>query len=134
MHGMAKDFDGWNEAKKQTDRLPFTNYVHIREVWWCALGVNIGREENGSEDSFERPVLIVNKFNRDMVLVIPLTTSLKRTPYHVVFPYSAGEVAAVLSQLRLVSTKRLKRRMFRIPDPLFDEIRSALQRMIGSGR
>jgi mRNA interferase MazF len=131
---MTKDFDGWNEAKKQIDRLPFTNYVHIREVWWCALGVNIGREENGSKGFFERPVLIVNKFNRDMVLVIPLTTSLKRTPYHIVVPHSGGEAAAVLSQLRLVSTKRLKRRMFRIPDPLFDEIRSAVQRMIGSGR
>ena len=130
---MQKDFDRWNEAKKKIERSTFTNYVHIREVWWCSLGVNIGREEDGNEDFFERPVLILNKFNRDMVLAVPLTTTPKRTPYHFLIPYNGTEVAAVLSQLRLVSTTRLKRRMFRLPDPLFDEIRAAVQRMIAAG-
>jgi hypothetical protein len=43
------------------------------------------------------------------------------------------QVAAVISQLRLVSTKRLKRRMFRMPERLFEQIRTAVQRMIVSG-
>jgi mRNA interferase MazF len=128
-----KDFDRWNEAKKRVERSTFTEYVHTREVWWCSLGLNVGREQDG-DASFERPVLILRKFNREMVLVIPLTTSTKRTPYHFIFPYNATEVAAVLSQVRLVSTKRLKRRMYRMPDPLFDELRSAVQQMIGAGR
>jgi mRNA interferase MazF len=130
---MQKDFDRWNEAKKHIDASTFSHYVHMREVWWCSLGVNVGREEDGSAELFERPVLIINKFNRDMVLVVPLTTTAKRTPYHFVFRHRGGEVAALLSQLRLVSTKRLKRRVFRMSEPLFDEMRSALQRMIGSG-
>ena len=130
---MHKDFDRWNEAKKEIERSTFDKFVHIREVWWCSLGLNIGREEDGNEDFFERPVLVLNKFNRDMVLIVPLTASPKRTPYHFCLPYNGTEVAAVLSQLRLVSTKRLKRRMWRVPDPLFDEIGSAVQRMIGAG-
>jgi len=35
-----------------------------------------------------------------------LTTTPKRTPYHFLIPYNGSEVALVLSQLRLVSTKR----------------------------
>ena len=132
---MGKDFDRWNEAKKEAEHIAFDKFVHIREVWWCALGVNIGREANGNEELFERPALVLNKFNRDMVLVVPLTTTDKRTPYHFVFLDNNGEeVAAILSQLRLVSTKRLKRYMFRMPDPIFDDIRAAVQKMIGSGR
>ena len=130
---MQKDFDRWNEAKKEIDRTSFRPLVHIREVWWCSLGVNVGREEDGNEEFFERPVLVLNKFNRDMVLAIPMTTTPKRTPYHFLIPYNDTEVALVLSQLRLVSTKRLKRRMYQMPDPLFDEVRSAVQRMIAAG-
>jgi len=130
---MQKDFDRWNVAKKQIDGSAFTQLVHIREVWWCSLGVNVGREENGNEEFFERPVLILNKFNRDMVLAIPMTTTVRRTPYHFLIPYNGTEVALVLSQLRLVSTKRLKRRMFQMPEPLFDQVRAAVQRMIAAG-
>jgi len=81
---MAKDFDRWNEAKRKIDRSHFTEFVHTREVWWCSLGVNVGTEENGNEEFFERPVLILNKFNSEMVLAIPMTTTVKRTPYHFV--------------------------------------------------
>jgi mRNA interferase MazF len=129
---MHKDFDRWNEKKKNIDRWTFTQFVH-REVWWCSLGVNIGREENGNDEFLERRVLVLNKFNEDMVLAIPMTSTVRKTPYHFPIPYNGTKVALILSQLRLVSTKRLTRRMFRIPDPLFDEVRAAVQRMIAVG-
>jgi DDE superfamily endonuclease len=37
-------------------------------------------------DDFERPVLILRKFNRDAVLVVPLTSRPKENPYHAIFP------------------------------------------------
>jgi len=130
---MQKDFDRWNKAKKEIDRSAFTQFVHIREVWWCSLGVNVGREEDGNQEFFERPVLVLNKFNENMVLAIPMTSTVRNTPYHFRIPYNGAEVALVLSQLRLVSAKRLRRRMFQMPEPLFDEVRHAVQRMIASG-
>ena len=72
---MHKDFDRWNEAKKMINCAPFQQFVHMREVWWCSLGMNVGREEDGNEDFFERPVLVLKKFNEDMVLAIPMTTT-----------------------------------------------------------
>ena len=130
---MQKDFDRWNNAKKKIERTTFADFVHMREVWWCTLGVILGREQDGNDAFFERPVLVIRKFNRDTVLVVPLTSQPKRSAYHFVFPYNHVQVAAVISQLRLVSTKRLKRRMFRMPERLFQEIRTAIQRMIAAG-
>ena len=79
---MQKDFDRWNEKKKRINRSAFIDYVNEREVWWCTLGVNVGSEQDGSLDVFERPILVVRKFNKDTVLVVPLTSSPGRTPYH----------------------------------------------------
>jgi hypothetical protein len=86
---MAKDFDRWNGKKKELNGTEFSGYVHEREVWWCALGVNVGVEADGKHDNFERPVLIVRKFSRDSVLIIPLTTRTQIRPYHVMFEHSA---------------------------------------------
>ena len=62
---MEKDFDRWNEKKKYTHKREFADHVHEREVWWSALGVNIGVEIDGKHENFERPVLVVRKFNND---------------------------------------------------------------------
>ena len=60
-----KNFDKWNSIKKaldsKDDRKIF--YPKPREVWVCAIGKNIGVEQNGAGNNFSRPVLIVNKFN-----------------------------------------------------------------------
>jgi hypothetical protein len=45
---MKKDFDGWNEKKKDTNE-KIGPFCHERELWWCTLGVNIGFEQDGSD-------------------------------------------------------------------------------------
>ena len=119
---MSKEFDRWNGKKKELNEAEFGGYVHEREVWWCALGVNIGVEADGKHDNFERPVLIVRKFSRDSVLIIPLTTRTQIRPYHVMFEHSGSRAAASLSQVRLISTKRLLRKLYRMDSAIFDQI------------
>jgi len=119
---MAKDFDRWNTRKKQLHKGDFNGYVHEREVWWCALGLNIGSEADGKHRNFERPVLIVRKFSQDSALVVPLTTRVQVRPYHVVFEHEGRRTAAALSQVRLISTKRLLRRLYRMDSMIFDQI------------
>jgi len=62
---MNKDFDKWNKRKKRIHEGSFDDFVHAREVWWCAVGVNIGVEADGKHTNFERPVLIIRKFSKD---------------------------------------------------------------------
>jgi mRNA interferase MazF len=127
---MDKDFDRWNEIKKKTDSTTFTDFVHARDVWWCALGVNVGVEQDGKHDTFERPILVLRKFNKDMVLAVPLSTRVKKNPYSVVFTHGSGEFSALISQVRIISTKRLKRYMYKMSSGIFDEIREKTKTMI----
>jgi hypothetical protein len=39
---MQKDFDRWNIEKQYVNRIEKEFYFFEREIWWCALGVNIG--------------------------------------------------------------------------------------------
>ena len=70
---MEKDFDRWNGMKKALNGGEGTALFHEREVWWCALGANIGFEQDGGKGDFERPVVILKKFNLDACLIVPLT-------------------------------------------------------------
>jgi mRNA interferase MazF len=127
---MIKDFDRWNRRKKRLDATTFDRYVHEREVWWCALGVNIGVEADGKHDNSERPVVVLYKFSRDAVLVVPLTSVAKPNPYYVSFSHDDRVFAAVFSQIRLISTKRLLRKIYRMDRRIFDEIKRLIMVLV----
>ena len=127
---MEKNFDGWNQIKKRTHAGDFKDFVHAREVWWCSLGVNVGFEQDGKHDTFERPILVLRKFNKDIVLAVPLTTRIKKNPYNVIFTHEGKEYSALISQVRLISTKRLKRRMYQMDSSIFKDIRNNTKAML----
>src|SRR3989344_7524221 len=127
---IEKNFDGWNEVKKKINEAEFKDFVHKREVWWCSLGVNIGYEQDGKHDTFERPILVLRKFNNDMVLGVPLSTRLKKNPYYIIFTHEGEEFSALISQVRLISTKRLKRYMYKMSSDIFKDIREKTRAML----
>ncbi|MFY9990557.1 MAG: hypothetical protein WAL40_05890, partial [Rhodoplanes sp.] len=73
---MEKDFDGWNKIKKEVNAYELRRdfFYHQREVWWCAIGVNVDVETDGKQVNFERPVLVLQKFNKEMFWGVPLTS------------------------------------------------------------
>src|ERR1035437_2426369 len=101
---MNKDFDAWNKLKKtiETDRSDYLSF-HEREIWWCSLGVNLGSEENGKNELFERPVLVMKKFNMSTAIIIPLTTKHKESPYYHPIKHDGKTSSVILSQVRLAS-------------------------------
>lgn len=123
---MHKDFESWNTEKKRIHQTEFNGFVHEREIWWCALGFNVGDEEDGKNDNFERPVLVLKKFNRRIVLTVPLTTKVKENPYYFPFTHADVKFAVILSQVRLLSTNRLTRRIRKIDNTLFAEIKEKI--------
>jgi len=68
-----KDFDRWNEKKKIIDQKEISDdhFVNEREIWWGSLGLNVGYEQDGKNENYERPLLVIKKFNRNIVWVIP---------------------------------------------------------------
>lgn len=124
------DFDSWNELKKKIDlednkleRLPKEG-----EVWMGVVGKNIGYEQNGSGDNFSRPVLIVKKFNNQMFWSVPLSNKQKNFDFYYNFSDPQNNsVSAILAQLKLVSIKRLKRKLYDLPKYQLEEIKSKLK-------
>ena len=126
-----KDFDGWNSRKKNIHKNGLAKLYSAREVWWCSLGVNIGFEQDGTGEDNERPVLILKGFSRQVCLIVPLTTSVKKNPYNIAAGKVDGKDAfAIISQVRLIDTKRLINKVGIIDNVLFDKIRKTVKDML----
>lgn len=128
---MRKDFDDWNGKKKAINDRRSAPFYHEREVWWCALGVNVGSEQDGSSKEYRRPVLILRGFGRETCLVIPLTTSTRTHPLRPAIGLIDGKAAtALLSQMRVIDTKRLVRKIEVLDAKVFEEIRKTARGLL----
>jgi len=128
-----KDFDKWNELKKKlhTTEKPKDFYFREREIWWCSLGLNIGFEEDGKNENFERPVLVIRKFNKYVLWILPLTRSHKTGDYY--FRITQGDEddsVVILSQIRLISNKRLLRKMRMMDEVEFKQIKNRVKQFL----
>lgn len=128
---MKKDFDDWNKIKKTVEQDISRKFYRAREIWWCALGVNVGFEQDGKGFRKERPVLILRDFNEHVCLVLPLTTSKKHNRFYYLIGIVAGKQASVIiSQIRLVDTKRLTNKIDVLEQTLFENIRKAVKDLL----
>ena len=128
---MQKDFDGWNREKKSINELEIGPFCYERELWWCRLGINIGFEQDGSDAKYNRPILILKRLSLQTCLVIPLTTS----PNNHKFRPSVGlvlnkEARALLSQIKVIDTKRLFEKIGNLDRKIFNDIRKTAKAML----
>jgi len=117
-----KDFDGWNRKKKKVNNaIPIKEFSE-KEIWWASLGVNVGREIDGKHHNYERPILVLRKFNSETLWALPLTSTLKEGTYFYDLMIKETIRTLPLLQLRMISSKRLLRKIERIPDTEFFNI------------
>ena len=119
------DFDSWNKLKKkiEAEKSRPDKYPKGGEVWMSSLDRNIGFEQNGSGDNFSRPVMIIKKFNNHMFWSIPLSTKQKDFDFY--YNYTdvyEQKVSAILAQMKLLSVKRLKRKLYEMKTKQVEEI------------
>ncbi len=119
-----KDYAAWHVKKGEIEARATVPEFSERDIWWCSLGLNVGHEEDGKNNDFERPVCVLRKFNKDMFIGLPLTSAEKDSPYY--FPHTLHETAGsiILSQGRLLSAKRLQRKLGRMSRGKFGELRT----------
>jgi mRNA interferase MazF len=127
---VKKDFDGWNNKKKEINE-KIGPFCHDRELWWCALGVNIGFEQDGSDSEYRRPVLILKGLSKSTCLIAPLTKSKN---IHRLRP-SIGlvedkEACVLLSQIKVIDTKRLVKKIGYLDKEIFEVIRKTVKDML----
>lgn len=111
-----KDFDSWNNLKKNINNRNMSPKFNNGDIWWINLGVNIGYEVDGKNELFERPVLVLRKHNQETFLGVTLTGKEKKNKWHIKIVQGEKEFMINTSQIRTISSKRLIRRMVRLND------------------
>lgn len=107
-------------------------FFHEREIWFSSLGENIGFEQDGSGESFMRPILILKKFNNEVIWILPFTRTNKKGKYY----FSISSIdnddksdnrssVIILSQIRLIDAKRLQYKAGTIKEDEFFKIKEA---------
>ena len=129
---MQKDFDSWNNRKKHIDaQVDYLPLYYEREIRWCKLGVNIGFEQDGTGEEYSRPVLILKGFSRNVCVVLRLTTSKKKGRYYLpIGKIDDKEASVIISQVRLIDTKRLDKHITALNKKKFEVIRKAVKDLL----
>lgn len=106
-----KDFDAWNKEKKLVHTNGTQKLFHEREIWWASFGVNIGREQDGRGDNFERPVVILKTLSPDTFICLPLSTKKRMPDFQSSVTHEEIHGFALLDQIRVIDSKRLLRKI-----------------------
>ena len=127
---MKKDFDKWNKLKQELNKEGINVFAHPREIWWCSVGVNIGAEIDGKSENFERPILVMKVYNVETLLVFPITTKQKDDIFHHKIKTDQKVVWVKLTQLRVISSKRLLRKVDVLGEEEFEVLKEKWKKSI----
>ena len=109
---MQKNFWAWHSQKEKTHNDDKERvFFHEGEIWWCSLGANVGFEQDGKNETFERPVVVFRKFNKEIFWALPITTQEKSGRFYFPYRHDARIFSVILSQIRLLDAKRLLRKV-----------------------
>lgn len=140
---MGEGYDEWHRIKATLDALVNFPRPKRRQVWWCVIGLNVGSEQSCTK-GFDRPVLVVKVFG-SMFWGLPITSSdtNKKKDKNPLFyriegtPYVTNdgkekklEGYVALHQLRAFDSRRLKRKILRMENDLFDRIEQELKNLL----
>jgi mRNA interferase MazF len=127
---MQKSFQEWHREKGDMDEHKVRAFFHEREVWFTSLGVNVGFEQDGRGDKFLRPIVILKKFNNEVLWCIPLTKNQKKGKYYFSFLLGDETSTAILSQIRLIDAKRLQYKIGDISEERFSELKQKFTQLL----
>lgn len=133
---MQKDYKAWHTKKSDINELEKRPFFHEREIWFCYLGANVGFEQDGSEEEFLRPTLILRKFNNEVFWAIPLTKASKKhnqkvEKYYYSFSFIPQVTSlAILSQIRLIDARRLSRHIGTMAESYFGQLKEKLKALL----
>ena len=127
---MKKDFQKWHHKKAYIEHNRPRIFFKEREIWFCYLGENVGFEQDGRGDEFLRPVIVLKKFNNEVLWAVPLTKTDKKNQYYFSFPLNGGTSVVILSQIRLVDAKRLKYKMGDMKIKDFESLKQRIRQLL----
>ena len=123
---MEKEFDKWNEKKKEINSKKQKFYVKQREIWSVRMWKNVWFEEDWKWEDFERPVLVLKKI-WIMYLCIAMTTKWKNNDFYYKLWDTKDSSYVILSQVKLFDLKRFHYKIRTLAKSEFLEIQKRLK-------
>ena len=118
----TKEFTEWNKQKIEINRKETFDKegVPIKqaspgEIWWCGLGKNVGYEQDGKNENFSRPILILRKIDKNLLLVAPTSTKPKKGYWYIeITTVNNLSETVLLNQVKTLSVNRLDNRIDKV--------------------
>lgn len=128
---MEKKFNTWNEKKQELHNIEKLVNFREKDIFFVSLGENIGFEQNGKGQEFQRPVLVIKRYTNDMFLGVPLSTTLRDGSFYFKFSFLEDKKStALLVQHKLYSSKRLIKKIGMINKTDFRNLQVKLHKLI----
>jgi mRNA interferase MazF len=127
---MNKDFDKWNNKKKELERIETKFLFKTGDIWWCSVGLNVRIESCGKGEDYQRPVLVLKKLSAESFIGIPLSTQKKDGSWFIDITIHGEKRYALLYQVRLFSTNRFQRRLATLDDLDLFRVKEKLEALL----
>ena len=124
-----KHFKEWILVKINIHEKGIVRNIKEGDIYWCAVGENVGVEINGKSETFARPVVVLKKFSRYGFMGIPLTSQHHEGSWYASFEFKNKIEYAVLAQARVFSVSRLYKKMGELSGSDFDIIKSGFKKL-----
>ena len=130
---MIKKFDEWNKLKKEIDKKTELDFSpRIWEIWYISIWVNVWNESLWKWDTFKRAVLITKRL-WNMYLGFFMTTQWKDNNIfyiRILDNYFNKKSYIIKSQLKSLDKKRFIKKIWRLSNKDFYEIKKELRKFI----
>lgn len=119
---MFKRINAWLAKKPEAPRKVA---YRTREIWWCSF-------PTPTDAGAERPVLVFRTLGTDTFWGLPLTSraSGTETPFYFLNSLRGENRTTALSQMRMLRSEQLIRRLGRISDRQFDIVNVAIMEFL----
>ena len=122
MKRIIKDYKKWMGVKSKLNNSGPRRSIKEGEIWWAAMGENVGVEIDGKNEKYSRPVIIFKKHSNLCFTAIPLTSKKHNGSWYAQFGFQEKNQTAILIQARLMDSTRLYERMGKMSNGDFWEV------------
>lgn len=127
-------YNDWNIKKQniQFSKRIYEDDIYFKEgdVWWCAIGVNIGDESFGKGEVFRRPVLVIKKLSSNLGMVLLMTSDQKFGTWFFNLELNNEIVCVMLYQIRTLDRKRFQIKIGEIDTATLKQIKEKLKTLL----
>ncbi len=127
---MIKHFSQWIKQKRKLhNETSVAPLVRERDLWWVALGENVGSEMGGKSKYFSRPALVLKKLSHGFYLIVPSTTQKREGSWYVPIHFGGQDMYLCLHHIRTIDYRRLYSKMGQVDTNDFATTKKAFQRL-----